>query len=163
MQKEIIVIVAVAKNNVIGKDNRMPWHNKEDLERFKSLTLNHTVIMGRKTFLSLPIKPLPRRENIVLSRNNFKFDNVIVKESLDEAINHSKNKMVFIIGGSSVYEESMKFANKLEITKIDKEYEGDTFFPEIDGSEWELIKEERKEYYSFQTYIRKQGESRNQI
>ncbi len=161
MQKEIIVIVAISANNVIGKDNKIPWYIKEDLERFKKLTTNHTVIMGRKTFLSLPIKPLPNRENIVLSRSDFKFDDVVVKKSLNEAVDYSKNKKIFIIGGFSIYEESMKFANRLEITKINKTYEGDTFFPEINISEWELIKEEKKEYYSFQTYIRRQDEFRN--
>lgn len=162
MQKEIIIIVAVSANNVIGKDNEIPWYIKEDFKHFKKLTSGHTVIMGRKTFLSLPIKPLPNRENIVLSKSYFESDGVIVKGSLKEAIDASRNKKVFIIGGSSVYEECMEFADKLEITRIDREYEGDTFFPEINLSKWKLIKEEKQEYYSFQTYIRRKDGSCNQ-
>ena len=162
MQKEVIIIVAVSENNVIGKDNKIPWYIKEDLTRFKKLTTNHTIIMGRKTFLSLPKKPLPNRENIVLSRSNFKFDNVIVKKSLSEAIKCSKNNKIFIIGGTSVYKEAIKVANRLEITKIHKTYEGDTFFPNISMSDWELIKEEKRENYSFQTYISSQNKSERQ-
>ena len=154
MKKEIIIIVAVSKNNVIGKNNKIPWYIKEDLIRFKKLTSNHTVIMGRKTFLSLPKKPLPYRENIVLSKENFEFDNVIVKDSLTEAIKSSTKDKIYIIGGAGVYEEGIRYANRLEITKIHKTYQGDTFFPPINMSEWKLIKEDKRKGYSFETYIR---------
>ena len=154
---EILIIAAVSKNNVIGKDGKIPWHIKEDFARFKQLTLNCPVIMGRRTLESLPIKPLPKRTNIVLTRQkDFQLDGVIVKGSLEEALNYCKDfEKVFIIGGQKVFEEGMKFAHKLEITRVEKEVEGDTFFPEIKKEEWEMEKEETGNGYSFQTYKRK--------
>lgn len=157
--KEIIIIAAVAKNNVIGKDNKIPWYIKEDFKHFKELTTGYPIIMGKNTFLSLPKGPLPNRTNIVLTfeDDNFSHTGIIIKHSLKDALNvgHSLNNIVYIIGGAYVYKQAMKFATKLEITKIDKEYQGDTFFPEIDENIWKIIKEEKKEGYSFLTYIRK--------
>ena len=153
---EIIIIAAIAKNNVIGKDNKIPWYIKDDLIHFKKLTTNHPIIMGRKTFLSLPKKPLPNRTNIVLtSDNNFSYPDIVVEHSLEQAINKFKENDVYVIGGASIYKQSMKFATKLEITRLEQEYEGDTYFPEIDLNIWKLIDEEKKEGYSFLTYIRK--------
>jgi len=151
---EIIMIAAVSKNNVIGKNNSIPWHIKEDLQRFRELTLNFPVIMGRKTFESLPIKPLPHRTNIVLSKQeNLELQGVIVKQSLEEAIEYCRGfEKVFIIGGQNVFEQGMRYAVTLEITRVEKEVEGDAFFPEIKEKEWKLEKEEEKLGYCFQTY-----------
>lgn len=156
---EVIIISAIANNNTIGLNGRIPWHISDDFKRFKSLTLNHPIIMGRKTYESLPIKPLPKRENIILTRNkDFTAENITIKNSFEEALEHCKDKeKVFIIGGSSIYEEGLKYANKLEITKINKDFEGDTFFPNINLKKWRLVNEEKHQdekigEYSFQTY-----------
>lgn len=156
---KIIIIAAVAKNNVIGKDGKMPWDIKEDLEHFKRLTLNHTVVMGRKTFDSLPFKPLKNRTNIVLTSNKeFSHDRVVVRHSLKEAIDFAKDKAeekLFIIGGQKVYAEGMRYADTLEITRINKAYDGDTYFPEINNEEWKIEATDPRQEYSFVTYAKK--------
>jgi dihydrofolate reductase len=152
---KIIIIAAIAKNNVIGKGNMIPWHIKEDFMRFKNLTMGCPIIMGRKTFESLPIKPLPGRQNIVVSRD-FSHTHTIVKPSIEDAISFCKDEpKVFIIGGASIYEQAMKYANMLELTFIDRYYEGDVFFPKVNFDEWSLVKKEDKGWYSFNTYVRK--------
>ena len=155
--REIIIIVAVAKNNVIGKDNKIPWHISDDFKHFKELTLNHPIIMGKNTYLSLPKRPLPERENIILTFQDDPFNEqgITIKHSLKDALEYTENKDVYIIGGASVYKQAIELATKLEITSIDKEYDGDTFFPEINLDIWKLIKEDKREGYSFQTYIKK--------
>ncbi len=155
--REIIIIVAVAKNNVIGKDNKIPWHISDDFKHFKELTLNHPIIMGKNTYLSLPKRPLPERENIILTflDDSFNDPGITIKHSLKDALEYTGNKDVYIIGGASVYKQAIELATKLEITSIDKEYDGDTFFPEISLDIWKLIKEDKREGYSFQTYIKK--------
>jgi dihydrofolate reductase len=161
MEKETIIIVAIAKNHVIGKDNKIPWHISEDFKRFKRLTVGHPVIMGKNTYLSLPIKPLPERTNIVLNfpGDSWKEEGIIIKNSLKEAIDyaHTLDNQVYIIGGASIYKQALEsgLINKLEITRLDKEYDGDTFFPEINTHTWTLVFEEKKEGYSFQTYLKK--------
>ena len=154
--REIIIIVAVAKNNVIGKDNKIPWHISDDFKHFKELTLNHPIIMGKNTYLSLPKRPLPERENIVLTflDDPFNEQGITIKHSLKDALEYTENKDVYIIGGASVYKQAMEFATKLEITSIEMEYQGDTFFPEISLDIWKLIKEDKRDGYSFQTYIK---------
>ena len=156
---EIIIIAAVAKNGVIGKDNKMPWNleMKEDLERFKKLTLDHTIIMGRKTFESLPFKPLPKRKNIVITSKGIEGyeDKIKTFKSLKEAIDYSKSigeKKIFLIGGKMIYEEGLRYADSLELTKINKDYDGDTFFPEFDKKIWKLTHKEDKGEYSFNQY-----------
>jgi dihydrofolate reductase len=154
----IIIIAAVAENNAIGKDNKIPWHIKEDFQHFKDLTTGHTIIMGKKTFLSLPKKPLPNRKNIVLTfeEDSFDYPNVIVRHSLKEAINEfSLNDDLYIIGGASIYKQSIEYTTKLEITKVNQNPEADTFFPEINLDKWKLINEEKKEGFSFLTYIKR--------
>ncbi|MCX6774070.1 MAG: dihydrofolate reductase [Candidatus Micrarchaeota archaeon] len=142
---EIIIIAAVAENNVIGKDNAIPWRISEDFRHFKTLTMGHPCIMGRKTYESLPpnFRPLPGRENIVLSSDkNYHQEGATVFGSLEEAIGYCRNKneeKVFVIGGASVYNAAMKLADVLEITKVHKSFEGDTFFPEIKSDEWKII------------------------
>jgi dihydrofolate reductase len=146
---EIIIIAAVSENNVIGKDNAIPWRISEDFRHFKSLTMGHPCIMGRKTFESLPLnfRPLPGRENIILSSNgNYHQEGAKTFGSIDEAIEYCRKKneeKAFIIGGASVYNAAMKLADVLEITKVHKSFEGDALFPEISPDEWKIeIKED---------------------
>ena len=153
---EIIIIAAVAKNGIIGRNGKIPWHIKEDFQHFKKLTLGYSIIMGRKTWESLPVKPLKDRMNIILTRQeDFKPEGAIVKSSLKDALDccNSQDK-VFIIGGESVYKEALPIANTLELTKIDKDYIGDTYFPDFDSREWKLEKKEAKKGYSFLSYAR---------
>lgn len=154
---EIIVIAAVSENNVIGKDGRIPWNIQEDLQRFKRLTLHSPVIMGRKTYESLPAKPLKDRINIVLTRDKtFSPQGVIVKHSLQDALDYCKSYgKVFIIGGQAVFEEGLKVADTLELTRVHGNYDGDAFFPEINPDEWFLKNEEKRTGYSFLTYARR--------
>ncbi len=149
----LTIIAAISENNVIGKDGKIPWHISEDLKRFKSLTLGHSVIMGRKTFESLG-KPLPERKNIVIThQKNYNPPEVTVVHSFEEALNLCSGK-VFVIGGSSVYREALPHADVLEITRVHKHVDGDVYFPVI-GNEWIEAKHEEKEGFSFVTYQRK--------
>lgn len=162
---EIVIIAAVAeKNRVIGKDGRLPWHISEDLRRFKQLTLGHAVLMGRKTFESIVArldKPLPERRNLVLtSRESFSdFHDVEVYPSINDALNAAANEsMLFIIGGESVYRETLPLADRLELTIVNGDYEGDAFFPEYQtllGQQFELVKRDAREGYAFESYLRK--------
>jgi len=159
---EIIIIAALAKNNIIGNGLQIPWHIKDDFLHFKQLTLHYPVIMGDKTYESLPTKPLTERENIILTFNkNYHPAGTVVKYSLEDAIEYCKDKeKIFIIGGASVYKITLKIADTLELTRIHRDFEGDIYFPEIDFTEWDLIKQEDKidnKYgpYSFLTYKRK--------
>lgn len=160
--KEIIVIAALSSNRVIGKDGKIPWHISEDFKHYKELTLGHTIIMGDITWNSLPVKPQPGRENIVLSlKPDFKAEGAKVFGSMEEALNYTKNReKIFLIGGASVYQKGILIADKLELTRIWRCIEGDTFFPEVDFSEWILISQidrfhESFGKYSFMTYKRK--------
>lgn len=141
--KNISIIVAVAENNAIGKDNKLLWHISDDLKRFKKLTTGHIVIMGKKTFDSLPNGALPNRTNIVITDDiNDKFEDCIMAYSIEDALDKSDdNKEIFIIGGGSIYKQFLKYANKLYLTKVHKSFEGDVFFPEIDINEWKLIEQ----------------------
>ncbi|MBU1078404.1 MAG: dihydrofolate reductase [Spirochaetes bacterium] len=161
---EIIVIAAVAKNNVIGNGLKIPWHIKEDFRHFKELTLHHAVIMGDRTYESLPNKPLPQRENIVLTFDrNYHPEGTVIKYSFEEALEYCNDKeKVFIIGGASIYALGLKVADTLELTRIHSDFEGDIFFPEINLNEWDLVKkidkrDEQVGDYSFLTYKRKTG------
>ena len=148
---EIITIAAIAENNVIGKDGDIPWHISDDLKRFKELTLNHPVIMGRKTYQSILSqlgKPLPQRVNIILSRaKNLKYPGTLASDSLEDAIGRASkidNDQIYIIGGQSVYEQSINLSDKLEITEVHSYYNGDSFFPEIDSRVWNETDREDK-------------------
>lgn len=159
----ISIIVAVAQNGVIGGNNSLLWHISEDLKRFKTITSGCTVIMGRKTFESLG-RPLPNRRNVVISRNDaLQIDGVEVVGSLEEALSLSncEEQEVFIIGGGEIYRQAMEIADRLYITIVYRDYEGDTTFPEIGETEWKLIKQEdykcgdKFEYpFSYHTYER---------
>lgn len=128
----------------IGLNNRLLWHLPEDLRRFKRLTTGHCVVMGKRTWESLPVRPLPGRRNIVLTdKPNECFECSETAYSVEGALNLCKaSSDVFVIGGGSVYRQFMPFADRLYITMVDKDYEADTFFPRIDPGEWELIEEE---------------------
>lgn len=159
------IIVAIAKNNVIGKDNKLIWHLPEDLKRFKRLTTNHNIIMGRKTFESLG-RVLPNRKHIVLC-NDMKLDindeNVEIMDNIDKLKEYEEaEEENFVIGGATIYKLLLPRANKLYITKINQEFEGDVYFPEIDESIWKVvetkkgIKDEKNPYdYEYVTYVRK--------
>lgn len=159
------IIVAKASNNVIGKDNSLIWHLPEDLKRFKKLTTGHTIIMGRKTFESLG-RILPNRKHVILCNDmqmNIEDENVEILEDiamLDKYINSEDEN--FIIGGATIYRLLMPYANKMYITEINQEFDGDVSFPVINKKEWEVVevekglKDERNPYdYSYVTYVRK--------
>ncbi len=140
------IVVAKAKNNIIGKDNKIIWHLPEDLKHFKNLTTGHTIIMGRKTFESLG-KPLPNRKHIIFSQNpDFKVDdeNVEVVHSLLQIQDLIEGKEeVFVIGGAMIYNFLMPYVSKMYVTEIEKEFEGDTFFPSIDETIWKETSREK--------------------
>lgn len=141
----ISIIVAIAKLNAIGQNNDLLAYIPNDLKRFKALTTGHTIIMGRKTFESLPNGALPNRRNIVISRNDkLELEGAEVVHSVDEAIDLCKNEdEVFVIGGATIYEAFLPKANKLYLTLINQFYNNaDTFFPEIDAEEWNQISRE---------------------
>ncbi len=136
----ISIIVALAKNYAIGKDNQLLWHISEDLKHFKRLTAEHKIIMGRNTLLSLPKWPLPKREHIVITDNPAEtFEGCHVVHSIEEAVALCpKDEECFIIGGASVYRQFMPLADKLYITRVNADFDADTFFPEIEEKYWEL-------------------------
>lgn len=142
---KISIIVATDENNAIGKNNGLLCYLPNDLKYFKKTTEGHPVIMGRKTFESLPKGALPNRRNIVITTNRaLQFDNCEMASSLEEAINLTKDESeVFIIGGGSVYRQALPLADKLYVTRIHHQFEGvDTFFPEIKPSEWKVVSDE---------------------
>lgn len=140
------IIVAKAKNNIIGKDNKIIWHLPEDLKHFKNITTGHTIIMGRKTFESLG-RVLPNRKHIIFSNNpsfNVNEENVKVVHSLLEIQDLIEGKEeAFVIGGAMIYNFLMPYVKKMYVTEIDKEFEGDTFFPKIDDNMWKEISREK--------------------
>jgi len=136
----ISISVAVAKNNVIGKDNKLLWHISEDLKRFKNITSNKKMIMGRKTFESLP-GILPNREHIIITRDqNFKVDSdkVTIVNDLNSLLEKysSCEDEIFVIGGAEIYNQLLPYTHKIYLTKIDEAFEGDTYFPEINYDEF---------------------------
>lgn len=141
----VSIIVAVAENGAIGYKGGLVYHISSDLKRFKSLTVGNTVLMGRKTFQSLPKGALPNRRNIVLSRNaDVCLPGVEIFSSFEEALRHcAKDEHVYVIGGAEIYRQALPFANELEMTLIhDTPEQADTFFPEIDMSEWKEVARE---------------------
>ena len=140
----ISIIVAIAENNAIGKDNDLLWHIPSDLKRFKKITSGHTVIMGRRTFESLPRRPLPNRRNIVITDiRDEMFEGCEMAYSIDEALAKCESpEENFVIGGASVYRQFLRYADRLYLTLVKKSYDGDVFFPEIDFSQWRLSSSE---------------------
>jgi len=159
----LTLIAAVARNGVIGIDNRLPWRLPADLKRFKALTMGHTVIMGRKTWESLPdnFRPLPGRRNIVVTRDGgYRAAGATVAASLPAAIAAAAGDEAFVIGGATLYAAALPLADRLELTEIDASFEGDTWFPAIDPEQWrEAAREMRHDEsgfdYAFVTYARR--------
>ncbi|MCB9016303.1 MAG: dihydrofolate reductase [Lentimicrobiaceae bacterium] len=142
--KPISIIVAIAKNYAIGKDNQLLWHIPQDLKRFKALTTGHTIVMGKRTFESLPLRPLPNRRSVVITDIA---DEVIegceMAYSIQDAIDKmEENRENFIIGGGMVYKQFMPLAHKLYLTIVHHEFEADTFYDEIDYSQWNEVERE---------------------
>ncbi|HOH70683.1 MAG TPA: dihydrofolate reductase [Paludibacteraceae bacterium] len=160
----ISIIVAVAQNQAIGKDNDLLWHLSADLKHFKKMTSGNTVIMGKRTFYSLPIRPLPNRRNIVISDIvGEKIEGCEMAYSIDEAMKMcSKDEKCFIIGGGSIYRQFLPLVDKLEITWVYKDFEADTFFPAIDETIWRIEAQSEKMHdeatgldFAFFTYVRR--------
>lgn len=159
----VSIIVAIAQNGTIGDKNALLWHIKEDMRFFRTTTSGHAVIMGRKTFESLGSKPLPKRTNIVITRSERSFEGALAAHSLQEAIRMAgDDDEIFIIGGAQIYAEALAVADRMYITRVERDYEGDTSFPEIDYSAWKLTSEQRfergEEYespFAFLTYDRR--------
>lgn len=139
---KLSIIVAVAENGVIGQDNRLPWRLPADLERFRSLTLGHHLLMGRLTFESIG-RPLPGRTTIVLSRGAAELpEGVPSAGSLDEALEMARaagESEAFVAGGAAIYREALPIADRLYLTRVTGEYQGDTYFPEWSRDDWELF------------------------
>lgn len=160
------LIVAIAENNVIGKDNKLIWHISEDLKRFKSITSGNTMLMGRKTFESLP-GVLPGRKHIIITRDDkytVDSEQVSVINDLDSFIRTHENSddEIFVIGGAEIYKQLLPHCQKLYLTKVHESFDGDTYFPEIDYSEYnteyssdKITDEKRGITYSFINLIRK--------
>ena len=160
------LIVAIAQNNVIGKDNKLIWHISEDLKRFKSITSGNTMLMGRKTFESLP-GVLPGRKHIIITRDNkytVDSEQVSVINDLDSFIKNHENsdEEIFVIGGAEIYKQLLPHCKKLYLTKVHQSFEGDTYFPEIDYSKYDteyssdkITDEKSGIIYSFINLIRK--------
>ena len=144
--KPISIIVAIAQNNAIGKDNQLLWHIPADLKRFKQLTTGHTIVMGKRTFESLPIRPLPNRRSVVITDlAGEEIEGCTMAYSIQDAIDKMDDeKENFIIGGGSVYRQFLPIADNLYLTIVQKDFDADTFL-EIDLSEWETI--EREDHY----------------
>jgi dihydrofolate reductase len=162
---KITAIVAVGKNNVIGKDNQIPWYLPEDLKWFKKQTLGHAVVMGRKCFESIG-RPLPKRTNIIITRDIFYLvQGCQVVHSISDALQLAKNEgetEVFIIGGGEIYTQTLSIYDKIILTEVEIDAEGDVFFPKIDASDWKMAFEEKHEKdeknewnYTFKIFERK--------
>jgi len=158
----ISCVVAASKNNVIGKNNEIPWYLPADLKYFKKITLGHHVIMGRKCYESIGF-PLPKRTNIIITRDPYYIvSNCLIAHSIEEALNiaHDNGETeAMIIGGGTIYEQTMELWDKLYFTEVDLEPEGDVYFPELNIEDWNLIKDDPQEpdeknkfRYSFKIY-----------
>ncbi len=158
----LTLIAAISENRVIGRDNDLAWHLPDDLKRFKELTRGHHVIMGRKTYESMG-RPLPKRTNIVITtQKDYQAPGCIVVHTLKEAIQKAENdSQPFIIGGGNIYAQALPLADTMELTEIHAHVEGDTYFPEVDTRQWQVIFKEshpaddKHEYaFDFLTYQR---------
>ncbi|HEX8980103.1 MAG TPA: dihydrofolate reductase [Parasulfuritortus sp.] len=139
------IIVAMARNRVIGVDNKLPWHIPGDLKYFKGLTMGHHIIMGRKTYESIG-RPLPGRTTVIVSRDpGYAQDGCLIAHSLDEAIQLAEgDDQVFFVGGSSLYEQALPRVGRLYITEIQADYDGDAHFPEFDRAIWREVSRDRR-------------------
>lgn len=157
MKPVISLVVAAADNNVIGKDNAMPWHIPEDFKHFKTVTMGKPCIMGRKTFESILEslgKPLPGRVNIIVSRKNYQHGGAITCKDLDEAIDQGRKtgaEEICIIGGAQIYAQSITMADRIYLTRVHQSPEGDAFFPAL-GAEWQEAARDERDGFTFFTY-----------
>jgi len=156
-----IIISAVAKNNVSGKSNgELPWHISEEFKHFKETTLGSPIIMGRKSFDALG-KPLPKRENIIISKNkelSYPFADIKIFNNLIDAFRHCKNKnyeKVFVIGGGQIYSQAIDLVDEMIISKLNFDAEGEVYFPKYDENNWEIVKRDKKEQFEIFWYKRK--------
>lgn len=153
----ISIIVAFDKNMLIGRDNELPWHYHDDMKYFRSITDGKKVLMGLNTFRSIHLmlgKPLPNRKNVVASLEDFEYDDVEVTYNVVEYLKEPHDEEIFVIGGRSIYNIALDYADRLYITHIDEEHEGNVWFPEINWSNWKKIKETKKDILTFAVYER---------
>lgn len=145
MNTVISFLVAMDQNRVIGKDNKLPWHLPADLKYFKELTMGHPIIMGRKTYESIG-KPLPGRENIVITRKkDYIAEGCTIIHSIAEIkeLKEKRNDELFVIGGAEIFEQTFSIADRLYITTIEETFEGDTYFPDFNEADWVIVSEEK--------------------
>jgi dihydrofolate reductase len=136
------IVVAISENHVIGKDNKLLWYLPTDLKHFKDITTGHTVIMGRKTYESVG-KPLPKRRNIIITRQDITIAGCDVVNSIEDALKLTAGEdEVFIVGGAEIYKQAMHLTDRIYLTIVHKEFEGDSFFPEINLNEWKEVSRE---------------------
>lgn len=162
---KVCLIAAMGSNRTIGLDGGLPWRLPADLKRFKALTLGHTLVMGRKTFESIG-RPLPGRTTVVVThREGYAPEGVLVAHSIEEALTKAEGDEVFIAGGEEIFRQTLEDADRMHLTVIEKDFPGDTFFPEFDASAWRLA--EREDHaataeapfaYSFRVYDRVPGD-----
>jgi dihydrofolate reductase len=152
----MIIIAALTRKRVIGKDNKLLWTLPDDMKNFRNFTTGNTVVMGRKTFESIG-KPLQNRHNIVITSSTASIPGVVCCKSLEEAIAKAKEygKEIFIIGGASVYAQALPIADKMYLSFVKKDYEGDAYFPEFDENDWVVEKREDFPDFEFVAYSRK--------
>ena len=159
----VSLVAAAAENNVIGKNNTLPWCMPADMKFFKNLTMGHTVVMGRKTYESMG-KPLPGRKNIIITRNkDYKAEGCVVLSSFSDVLEHCKAESeIYVIGGAEIFHQQMNSADKIYLTRIHHSFEGDAYFPDIDMNEWAEAKrtdfsaDEKNHYnYSFIEFSRR--------
>jgi dihydrofolate reductase len=164
---EVVIVAALARNRVIGRDGALPWHLPDDLRRFKALTLDGVVVMGRKTFASIG-RPLPRRTSLVLSRRathvvGCEAPTCAVLASVEQALDTARSSgSLFVIGGAEIYRLFLPYATRLELTHVEVELEGDVRFPELDADAFRLVREEphpadarHAHAFRFATYLRR--------
>ena len=154
----ITLIAACSSNRIIGKDNTLIWNIPGDLKRFKSLTSGHPVLMGRKTFESIG-RPLPNRTNIVITKDpNWKHEGCLVYSDWRDALPIFETQNLFVIGGGEIYRQLLPYSHKIELTWVNKEFEGDTTFPEINDNIWKITSLDNQECdeftYEYRTYER---------
>ena len=161
----INIIACLAQDRGIGYEQKLLFHIPEDMRRFRALTTGHTLIMGRKTYESLPNGALPQRRNIVISHQNLHLPGCEVYHSVEEALPHCQDEMIFVIGGESIYREMLPYATTLYLTIVDATKKADTFFPCFSTKDWEMANQEKKKdekkdtnqtpSYIFETWKRK--------
>jgi len=157
----IALIAAMTKNNVIGNQNKLPWHFPEELKYFKKITLGKPIIMGRKTFESMGSRPLPNRPNIILTQDkHFLAEGCTIVHSVEEALKVASNKVagtgnneeIMVIGGAKIYQQFLPLASRLYLTIIHEEYTGDAYFPVVDWQDWQSISEEIGNDYTIKVF-----------